>query len=116
MIEETNSQGGRDLKLNREWVLKNTIIETKESVVDIKFGIRQSGIVLAIVIFYYYINQAYGDGNLLFYRADENQNLSQMLQVGSITANLNGIKCISWSKNQFEPEMIAVGGFDQDSR
>ena len=55
---------------------------------------------------------AYGDGNLLFYRAEEQQNLSQMLQVGSILANVNGIKSISWNKNQFEPPMIAVGGND----
>ena len=39
-----------------------------------------------------------------------------MDQTGNFNGNLNGIKSISWNKNILETDMLAVGGYDYNTR
>jgi len=45
----------------------------------------------------------------------ENQNIYTQVLIGEVSVNPFGINTVSWNKNHLEPEMIAVGGNNQDN-
>jgi nucleoporin SEH1 len=85
------------------WYLKAKLIESKESIEDIKFAPKHMGLVIAA---------ASADGIIRIYEAPDIMNLQVWRQTGEIVVNNIGINCISWNKNPFDPPMIIVGSKD----
>jgi len=88
------------------WVKKTTLVDSRTSVTDVKFGPKQMGLVLATCS---------ADGTVRIYEAPEVMNLSQWSLVHEIHVKLP-CSCITWnpSLSRLHNPMIAVG-CDQDS-
>jgi WD40 repeat protein len=93
-------------KTEPKWVKKAELVDSRDSVHDIKFAPHHKGLKLAT---------ASADGIVRIYEATDVMNLTQWQLQSQFEGCHLGVTCLSWCQSQFAPEMLAVGGSAQDS-
>jgi len=99
ILGEGKAGGGQN-----HWVKKTSLVDSRTSVTDVKFGPKQLGLVLATCS---------ADGTVRIYEAPDVMNLSQWSLQHEIHCKLP-CSCISWnpSLSRLHSPMIAVGSDD----
>jgi len=99
IVGEGKSGGGQN-----HWVKKTSLVDSRTSVTDVKFGPKQLGLILATCS---------ADGTVRIYEAPDVMNLSQWSLQHEIHCKLP-CSCISWnpSLSRLHSPMIAVGSDD----
>lgn len=89
------------------WVKKASLVDSRTSVTDVKFGPRHLGLLLAT---------GSADGTVRVYEAPDVMNLSQWSLQHEIQCSLP-CSCISWNMSMFKssPPIIAVGSDDSSA-
>jgi len=89
------------------WIRKSSLLDSRTSVTDVKFGPKHLGLVLAT---------ASADGTVRIYEAPDVMNLSQWSLQYEIPIKLP-CSCISWnpSLSRLHPPMLAVGSDDSSA-
>jgi len=102
MVGEGKSGGGQN-----QWVKKTSLVDSRTSVTDVKFGPKQLGLILATCS---------ADGTVRIYEAPDVMNLSQWSLQHEIHCKVP-CSCISWnpSLSRLHSPMIAVGSDDPNS-
>lgn len=85
---------------NNSWIYKTKLLDSKESIEDIKFAPKHLGLMLAT---------ASAEGIFRIYEAPDLMNTASWRMIHEENAWFYGINSISWSKNPFEPPMLAIG-------
>jgi len=94
-----------DDKGNKKWVSRATLVDSRDSVTDIKFAPRHLGLKLATCS---------ADGYVRLYEAPDVMNLAHWSLVVDFEAlRGGGCNCLSWNLSAFDREMLAVGSNDQ---
>ena len=88
------------------WIYKTKLLDSKESIEDIKFAPRHMGLMLAT---------ASAEGIFRIYEAPDTMNIASWRMIHEENACFYGINSISWSKNPFEPSMLAIACKDINS-
>ncbi|KAJ0404329.1 hypothetical protein ATCC90586_007643 [Pythium insidiosum] len=83
------------------WRNQAQLVDSRESVHDVKFAPRHLGLRLAT---------ASEDGFVRMYEAIDVMNLSHWPLQEEFLADKEGVTCISWNQSRFDAPMIAVGG------
>ena len=94
------SQDSPDLIENKPWIVRAKLSDSKEVIEDIKFAPKYKGLLLAT---------ASSDGSFRIYEAPDIMNLGSWQIRSSNRVNPNGISAISWSQNNLNPLMLAIG-------
>ena len=105
-IGSTNFMINEEDEEESTWISRAKLLESKESIEDIKFGPKHMGLVIAT---------ASADGILRIYECPDLMNLAYFKMIGEVQTNSLGINCISWNKNPFDKPMIIVGSKDQNT-
>jgi nucleoporin SEH1 len=92
-------------KTEPKWVKKAELVDSRDSVHDIKFAPHHMGLKLAT---------ASADGIVRIYEATDVMNLTQWQLQSQFEGCHEGVTCLSWCQSQFAPQMLAVGGSAQD--
>ncbi|KAN0035671.1 hypothetical protein ACTA71_004955 [Dictyostelium dimigraforme] len=89
-----------DEKGQKKWQLKAHLVDSRDSVTDIKFAPKSFGLRLATCS---------SDGNIRIYEAMDIMNLSQWTIVEEFESQKGTSNCISWNPSSYDKPMIAVG-------
>jgi len=102
--EEIVGEGKTGTGGQNHWVKKTSLVDSRTSVTDVKFGPKQLGLILATCS---------ADGTVRIYEAPDVMNLSQWSLQHEIHCKLP-CSCISWnpSLSRLHSPMIAVGSDD----
>ncbi|KAF2077876.1 hypothetical protein CYY_000838 [Polysphondylium violaceum] len=92
-----------DEKGQKRWQLKATLVDSRDSVTDIKFAPKSSGLRLATCS---------SDGYIRIYEAMDIMNLSQWTIVEEFEPQKGSNNCISWNPSSYDKPMMAVGSND----
>jgi len=84
---------------NNSWIYKTKLLDSKESIEDIKFAPRFMGLMLAT---------ASAEGIFRIYEAPDIMNIASWRMIHEENACFYGINSISWNKNPFDPPMLAI--------
>ncbi|GAM17964.1 hypothetical protein SAMD00019534_011390, partial [Acytostelium subglobosum LB1] len=95
---------GEDEHQTKRWQLKATLVDSRDSVTDIKFAPKAFGLRLATCS---------SDGYIRIYEALDIMNLSQWPLLEEFESQKGASNCISWNPNSFDKQMIALGSNDQ---
>jgi len=92
---------------NSHWVKKTSLVDSRTSVTDVKFGPKQLGLILATCS---------ADGTVRIYEAEDVMNMSQWSLRDEIPVKFP-CSCISWnpSLSRMHSPMIAVGSDENSS-
>jgi len=85
---------------NNSWIYKTKLLDSKESIEDIKFAPKHLGLMLAT---------ASAEGILRIYESPDIMNTASWRMIHEENVCFYGINSISWNKNPFDPPMIAIG-------
>jgi len=96
--EETEDEKG-----NKKWTSRSTLVDSRDSVSDIKFAPRHNGLKLATCS---------SDGVVRIYEAMDVINLANWPLIDEFEVHKGGCNCISWNPSTFDRLMIAVGSND----
>lgn len=91
---------------NNSWIYKTKLLDSKESIEDIKFAPKHLGLMLVT---------ASAEGIFRIYEAPDIMNTASWRMIHEENACFYGINSISWSKNPFEPPMMVIGCKDFQS-
>ncbi|KAN0004365.1 hypothetical protein ACTFIZ_010518 [Dictyostelium cf. discoideum] len=89
-----------DEKGQKKWQLKAHLVDSRDSVTDIKFAPKSFGLRLATCS---------SDGYIRIYEAMDIMNLSQWTIVEEFESQKGTSNCISWNPSSYDKPMIAVG-------
>lgn len=94
-----------DEKGNKKWISRATLVDSRESVTDIKFAPRHVGLKLATCS---------ADGYVRIYEAIDVMNLAHWPLIDEFEGAHRGgcANCISWNMAAFDRPMVAVGSND----
>jgi len=93
-----------DEKGSKKWISRATLVDSRESVTDIKFAPRHIGLKLATCS---------ADGYVRIYEAIDVMNLAHWPLIDEFEAHRGGSSnCLSWNMAAFDRPMMAVGGND----
>ena len=98
------NQESPDLIENKPWIVRAKLSDSKEVIEDIKFAPKYKGLLLAT---------ASSDGIFRIYEAPDIMNLGSWQIRSTNKVNLNGISALSWSQNNLNPLMMAIGCKDE---
>lgn len=84
---------------NNSWIYKTKLLDSKESIEDIKFAPKHLGLMLAT---------ASAEGIFRIYEAPDIMNVASWRMIHEENACFYGINSISWNKNPFDPPMLAI--------
>nr|CCA17427.1 nucleoporinlike protein putative [Albugo laibachii Nc14] len=87
--------------IRESWRNQAQLVDSRESVHDVKFAPRHLGLRLAT---------ASGDGFVRMYEAIDVVNLSHWPLQEEFLADRDGATCISWNQSRIDPPTIVVGG------
>lgn len=89
---------------SRTWVRKSTLVDSRTSVMDVKFAPKHLGLQLATCS---------ADGSIRIYEAPDVMNLAQWSMQHQIKIKMS-CSCLSWNPSSYSghPPMIAVGSDD----
>jgi len=97
--EETEDEKG-----NKKWIARASLVDSRESVTDIKFAPRHIGLKLATCS---------ADGYVRIYEAIDVMNLAHWPLIDEFEAHKGGNNCLSWNPSPFDRAMLVVGSNDQ---
>jgi len=100
--EEIVGDGGMSERGQTHWVKRTSLVDSRTSVTDVRFGPRHLGLQLATCS---------SDGIVRIYEAPDVMNLSQWSLQHEISCKLS-CSCIVWSPSRIHAPMIAVGSDD----
>ncbi|XP_041375583.1 nucleoporin SEH1-like [Gigantopelta aegis] len=100
--EELVGEHGRTGGGQSHWVKRTSLVDSRTSVTDIKFGPKHLGLQLATCS---------ADGIVRIYEAVDVMNLSNWPLQNEIINNIS-CSCLSWNPSRVHPPMIAVGSDD----
>lgn len=100
-------QDSPDLIENKPWIVRAKLSDSKEVIEDIKFAPKYKGLLLAT---------ASSDGFFRIYEAPDIMNLGSWQIRSTNKVNQNGINAFSWSQNNLNPLMLAIGCKDSESQ
>ena len=105
LFRSPNSGQNDDSKSH--WVKRASLVDSRTSVTDVKFGPRHLGLLLATCS---------ADGTVRIYEAPDVMNLGQWSLQHEIQCNLP-CSCLSWNLSMFKshPPIIAVGSDDSNT-
>jgi len=106
-IPGSDQTQGQNDDSKSHWIKKASLVDSRTSVTDVKFGPRHLGLLLATCS---------ADGTVRIYEAPDVMNLSQWSLQHEIQCNLP-CSCISWNMSMFKGHapIIAVGSDDSNS-
>ncbi|GLD97402.1 hypothetical protein PINS_up006086 [Pythium insidiosum] len=96
-----NSSSNNNSTTRESWRNQAQLVDSRESVHDVKFAPRHLGLRLAT---------ASEDGFVRMYEAIDVMNLSHWPLQEEFLADKDGVTCISWNQSRFDAPMIVVGG------
>ena len=102
-----NFTGSQSDDSKSHWIRRASLVDSRTSVTDVKFGPRHLGLLLATCS---------ADGVVRIYEAADVMNLGQWSLQHEIQCKLS-CSCISWntSLSKLQPPMIAVGSDDSST-
>jgi nucleoporin SEH1 len=92
-----------DEKGNKKWISRATLVDSRDSVSDIKFAPRHVGLKLATCS---------ADGFVRIYEAIDVMNLAHWPLIDEFEAYKGVINCISWNPSPYYKPMLVVGSND----
>lgn len=93
--EELPPEDGQECK----WVKRGNLVDSRSSIVDVKFAPKHLGLKLATCS---------ADGNIRIYEAPDIMNLSQWTLQHEIVSKIS-LSCLTWNQSRFLPPTIAAG-------
>lgn len=88
-----------DFSQESKWVKRGNLVDSRSSIVDVKFAPKHLGLKLATCSV---------DGNIRVYEAPDIMNLSQWTLQHEIASKVS-LSCLSWGQSRMFPPTIAVG-------
>lgn len=101
--EEQVGEISSSLQTKSKWVLKASLVDSSNSVTDIKFAPKELGLLLA---------NCYKDGVFRIYEAPDVMNLSHWSVQHVVDCKLASASCISWNPSRAISPMLAIGSDD----
>ncbi|KJE93357.1 nucleoporin Seh1 [Capsaspora owczarzaki ATCC 30864] len=92
-----------DSKKQSTWLRKAMLVDSRDTVRDIKFAPKHAGLKLATCS---------ADGYVRIYEANDVMNLTFWPLMEEFEARKEGCNCISWNPSKYHSPMIAVGSDD----
>jgi WD40 repeat protein len=100
--EELISDGHSGERNQSHWLKKSNLVDSRQSVTDVKFAPKHLGLLLAT---------SSSDGIVRIYEAPDIMNLTQWTIIHDFDVKM-ACSCIAWNLSPFHPTMIAVGSDD----